>query len=100
MASELRPKIRMKDIGETWALGPAKVAEDRVHYPSITVDAKDFPHLSALEVGKEHHVRARVVKKGHHIDGEGKHRMEIEIRSMGEEKKSPREKSKLEENGY
>ena len=96
----LRPKIRMKDIGHDMLSRPLDSRESAKLYPSFSVDAEKFPHLKNLEVGKEHHIRARVVKKAHHVGEDGKHRMEIEVRSMGEEKTSPRGKSKLEETGY
>ena len=100
MAMALRPKIRMKDIGHEYGGMRPTDPSSLKSYPSFSVDAEKFPHLKNLEVGKEHHIRARVVKKAHHVGEDGKHRMEIEVRSMGEEKTSPRGKSKLEENGY
>jgi len=78
--------------------GPYDIKRNEVYYPSVTVKAKDFPHLSSLETGKEHHVRMKLFKKTHRADPtSGEQTIEVELRAMGEEKKG---KSKLEESGY
>lgn len=84
----------MKDLGEK-SLGPMLAKEpSKKWYPSITVDAADFPGLVTQKIGKQGTAEFKYVKTGERInkdsDGKTTHKIDLELRGMEIEEKSPK----------
>ena len=76
-------KHHMKDIGQT--SGAVPETGNARYYPSLTVDAKDFPKIKDWPLGEENFVQMKVVKVSDELEGpEGKkkERMRLELRGM------------------
>lgn len=72
----------MKDLGSKPAVG----MKQSKYYPSVTVDAEDFPGLKEKEIGKECMCNMKMLKTGEHIheddDGKTVHKIDLELRGM------------------